>query len=316
MADWIRPDQPGYMGAAIKTMDTIQHPAETEETISTEIEVVKPTIVEQVAASLTAPNDGKGFGDKKDESKSKKEKSVKKMRKWPSNPNAILAYGAIISPIKKILEDGYRLIRKKEKVSFEYEGFNIGKQERKLFPPPNYRLSKKLLELSEKDNRSLFDIMLHVVFCLGMEQGRRVSRPEYHALNKALSALEKYRRDNRKLRFKVDQLDARIKLKLDIPDVSGKEFEFYLKQEMNYRRNARFELAKQELGEDPMKALRIREPNRLVFSELVKIAKTCNDTCTKSQWKFILKDFGWNMNDWNSKCKHQNVRFVFKSKSK
>ena len=56
--------------------------------------------------------------------------------------------------------------------------------------------------------------------------------------------------------------------------MSGKEFEFYLKQEMNYRRKARFELAKQELGEDPMKALRVMEPNRLVFSELVKVAKT------------------------------------------
>jgi hypothetical protein len=298
-------------------MDTTPQSAETEETQPTEVEVAKPSIVEQVSASLTTiQNDGKGFGEQKPEDKSKKDKNAKKMRKWPSNPSATVAYGAIISPIKKILEDGYRLIRKKEKTSFEYDGLNLGKQERKLFPPPNYQLSQKLLELNEKDNRSLFDVMLHVVFCLGIEQGRRVSRPEYHALNKALSALEKYRRDNRKLRFKVDQLDARMKLKLDLPDVSGKEFEYYLKQEMDYRRKERFEIAKKELGEDPMKALRVKEPNRLVFSELVKVAKTCNDTCTKSQWKAILKDLGWNMSDWNNRCKHQNVRFVFKSKSK
>lgn len=311
------------MGAlAIKPMD----PTTTTEEVKPEVdEIARPSMVEQVAASLSEaistvmPNDGKGFGEasQKQETKPKKEKtSSKKMRKWPTNLNTTVPYNALISPIKKILEEGYRLVRKKEKTSFEYEGFNLGRQERKLFPPPNYRLSKKLLELAEKDNHSLFDVMLHIVFCLGIEQGRRVSRPEYQALNKAISALEKYRRDNRKLRFQIDKLDAWMKLKQDLPDLSDKEFEMYLREEMFDRRKARLELAKKEIGEDPLKALRVKEPNRLVFSELLEVAKAINDDCTKAQWKAILKDLGWNMSDWNNKCKHQNVRFVFKAKSK
>lgn len=279
--------------------------------IDAQVEEAKPSIKEAVIAAVVKasepiPNDGKGYGDSPAKDK-KKEKNAKKMRKWPTNKSATVSYEALISPLKKILEDGYRLVRK-DKSEFEYDGYNIGKQELRFFPPPNYRLSKKLLEHEKKANdRSLFDVVLHIVFLLGMEQGRRSSRPELPPINKLIEAMERYRRDNRRLRYKVDELDARMKLKLDLPDAPEDEFEAFLKSEVEGRKLQRFAEAKKDLGEDPLKSLRIKPEGKLIFSELLKMAKVIKDECSKIQWKDILKDHGWNVNDWNTKCKHNNV---------
>lgn len=284
----------------------------TETSISSTEE---PCVVVNSIVDVGSPNDGKGFGEVKNDTttvttKTDETPSVKKMRKWPNDLTAMVGYNDIVEPIKKILEEGYRLIRK-DKQDFEYEGYNIGKQERKFVPPPNYRFSKKFLEIEKKGNKSLFDVAIHTIFLLGIEQGRRFQKQDNKPIAKLVKAMEHYRKDNRRLRIQVDILNARIKFKTENPNMSDNELDALVKKEISSGRETRLELARKELGLDPLKSFKAKEVNKLVFSELVKMAKAVHKECTKAEWKDILKDNGWTNNEWLNRCKHKNVLITF-----
>jgi len=276
----------------------------------------EPCVVVNSIIDTSLPNEGKGFGEGKNETtttiaaKTDEAFGTKKMRKWPNDPTAMVGYNDIVEPIKKILEEGYRLIRK-DKQDFEYEGYNIGKQERKFVPPPNYRFSKKFLEIEKKGNKSLFDVAIHTIFLLGIEQGRRFQKQDNKPVVKLVKVMEHYRKDNRRLRVQIDALNASIKLRAENPNISNNELDALVKKEISNGRKTRLELARKELGSDPLKSFKVKEPNKLVFSELVKMAKAVHKECTKAEWKDILKDNGWTNNEWLNRCKHKNVLITF-----
>src|ERR1700733_3665623 len=158
-----------------------------------------------------------------------------KMKKWSDNPTAMVPYRSLIAPLKAVLDKGYRLLRKPEVKSFEYDGFNIGKNELAIFPSPKNQLSEKSLEKSTKANVNLIDIVLNIAFLLGMEQGRRAERREQVSTETLINTIETYRERNADLRLCIDELNATLAGKE--LQLSGQELEQYIQFHLHSSRN-------------------------------------------------------------------------------
>src|SRR5271165_2751281 len=134
-----------------------------------------------------------------------KEKSKKKMKKWSDDPSALVQYAKLITPLKDIINKGYKLIRNDIK-SFDYEGYNIGKSDLQVFPSPKNQLQEKNLAKQNNRNVKLIDIILHITFLLGVEQGRRSERQEQKSTEVLINTIVQYKETNKNLRYQIDEL--------------------------------------------------------------------------------------------------------------
>ena len=243
--------------------------------------------------------------DKKPEEKKPDPPQKPRMKKWPEDPTALLDYADIVAPLKAIIVQGYRLFRKDEVKEFEYTGYNIGAVELQHSPPPKYRFTEKLLAFENKRGKKLIDVVLNVVFLLGVEQGRRAERRDEKPMELVVETMKKYREDNKNLRIKVDELAASLEVREEHPSLIGDELKTAIKDATKRRRSARLLEAKKELQIDPTRnVFDINSPERAKFKELEKLAASLNkNTCSIEQWKAILADRGWGYDDWVAKCK-------------
>ena len=236
-----------------------------------------------------------------------------KMKKWPEKPSDLLAYKDIVNPLKEVLTKGYRLFRKEEVKSFDYEGFNIGKNELQNHPSPRVRLSEKYLELEKKVGHSLIDVVLNVVFLLGVEQGRRAERRDTKPIDSLVETLEAYREKNKNQRIRIDELEVMLELQDMQPHLSEKDFKRRVIAGIAARRIKRIEELKSELKLDASKStFKFKTIERVKFKELESLAKTLTkNTCTKEQWEHLLKQRGWTLKEWTDKCKKKNIKTDF-----
>lgn len=231
----------------------------------------------------------------------------KKLKQWPDNPLETVGYENLVSPLKAIIRDGYRLIRKEEAKSFEYDGYQIGKPEQKFCPPLNHRFSEKLLAYEDTKNRKLIDIVLNTMFLLGIEQGRRLERKVRLPMDVLLKTLDNYREMNKNLRLKVDELEVISELKQSMPGVSDEELKPAITKALNERRAARIEKAKEDLSLDPNKnKFTFKQSKKASFKALRKIQKSLS-SCNDEQWKEILEERGWNFDEWEEQCKRKPI---------
>jgi hypothetical protein len=238
----------------------------------------------------------------------KTEVKKSKMKKWPSNPLAIVPYGNLIAPIKAILDNGYRLIRKVNATSFDYTGYNIGPNELLFYPNPKQRLTEQALTKSGKKGETLFDTMLNIVFLLGIEQGRRANRIKSKQTKDIVSVLAESRNTNNKLRRKIDALKEEVAILKSNPFISQDELLAKVKEGVKRNRLARIEFLKKEMAKDPSNVFSLPAPEKAKFSDLVLLANSFEKgKCSKEQWSSILTDHGWDYNAWRKKCKKKKT---------
>lgn len=108
---------------------------------------------------------------------SKKNKALGMLREFPQDDLYPITSDELLSPLKKILVEGYKWERL-PKNDFIYIGFNLGKTEQFYYPTPKERFCHRWLNNESKFARSLIDNVLLVAYQFGMEQGRREIRPQ------------------------------------------------------------------------------------------------------------------------------------------
>jgi hypothetical protein len=243
----------------------------------------------------------------------KPEVKKSKMKKWPENQSELLSYNEIAEPLKDILKRGYRLFRKDEVKEFDYEGYNIGKHELQTHPTPRARLSEKCLIHEKSLGHSLMDVVLNVMFLLGVEQGRRAERRDANSIDELLGTLEAYRKRNKDQRIRIDELEVILDVKNLYLNLSEEEFKKKVQDGISERRSIRIEELKSELQLDASRSsFQFKTPARTKFKELEKLAKTLTkETCSSDQWKDILKERGWTFDEWKKRCKKKIIQTFF-----
>ena len=95
------------------------------------------------------------------------------MKEWPDN--GTVRYDELIEPLRKILERAMYLGDDVYENGLDYDnGYNIGRPEQATHPCPDEALSKDNLKYGhEEQDRDVYDVILNIVFMLGVEQGRR-----------------------------------------------------------------------------------------------------------------------------------------------
>lgn len=248
----------------------------------------------------------------KDKKKEKEEKK-KKMKRWPDESSELLPYKDIANPLKEIIRQGYRLWRRDDIKGFEYEGYNIGKCELQTQPPPCVRLSEQYLTHEKKLGHTLMDVVLNVMFLLGVEQGRRAEKRDAHPIEALLTTLEIYREKNKDQRIRIDELETVLELKEKFPNISEEDFKKKMKDGLEERRAKRIEELKNELQLDASRSsFQFKTPERSRFKELEALARTfTKQTCNLEQWKHILKEHGWTYKEWSDRCKKKHITIDF-----
>lgn len=236
-----------------------------------------------------------------------------KMKKWPNNTTELLPYSYIAGPIKEILNKGYRLIRKDEIKEFDYEGYDIGVNELQTNLSPSSRLTESHIKYEKKLGRNLIDIVLNIMFLMGVEQGRRAERRDSKPIEELLTTLEFYREKNKDQRILIDELELTLDLKEKEPSLPEDEFKKRIQSGIESRRIQRIEELKNELLLDTSRSsFQFNMPQHFKFRDLEKLAKTLTkETCSLDQWKQLLEKYGWKYKDWKDKCSKKNVHTDF-----
>lgn len=138
------------------------------------------------------------------------------MKEWPDDETSTVSYEELISPIKKLLLEGYRMERYQNK-QFVYSGYNIGKSERLTSPTPDERFSSRWLENEEKFKRTLLDNVFATVFQLGIEQGRRFDKINRYNNSLLRDIVDARTRTITKLRAELGKYDPSYAVSNDIP---------------------------------------------------------------------------------------------------
>lgn len=239
--------------------------------------------------------------------------SSSKMKKWPEDSSVLVNYEELAHPLKRILDQGYRLFRKDEKKEFDYDGFNIGKNELTVSPPPKFRFTEKLLKYDKTHGRNLIDVVLNVMFLLGVEQGRRAERRDHKPIEGLVKTMDNYREENKNLRIKIDELEVLLEVGQSNPELTGEALKQAVLEGVRNRRGERIHKARQELQMDATRStFDFSTPKRAKFKELEHIAKTLNkNICSSDQWKTILKEKGWTFQEWKDRCKKKSVTSDF-----
>lgn len=239
---------------------------------------------------------------------SKSKKSDKnKINQWPDDPSTLVDYDDIYKPLKDILEEGYKLTRKLGVNKFDYSGYDIGKIEKRLFPAIKDQLSEKFLaKEKEQNNKTLMDVVMRLMFLMGIEQGRRMSVQEYAPLKSMEKALSSYRDRNKKLRYNLDQCKAIIEILKLHPNIEKDELNKLISIEMEKTRKLRLEEIKNEIKIDPnINCFRTSKlKKKIKMSELLYLAHTLDQEIVKmSDWINILSEAGCSLSEWKNFCK-------------
>jgi len=234
----------------------------------------------------------------------------KKMKKWPDDPSALIQYKKLIDPLKDIIRKAYRLDRNNIK-SFDYEGYNLGKQELQSFPSPKNQFTEKNIEKQNKSNIKVIDIVLNIAFLLGVEQGRRSERQEQKSTETLINTIDQYRESNKNLRYQIDELKATAKVKALHPTLHEQDLLPLIKEEINANRDNRIKELKKDLQADPIRSsFDMKTTQRAKFNDLCELARTFDKKTYDEHWSSIIKEYGWTIDEWNNKCKKKNNKVI------
>lgn len=101
---------------------------------------------------------------------------TRKVKKWPSDDNLIVARHAI-SPLVEAAKFAYKLERRNRDKDIPYCGYDIGEREKANCLLPDELLTSEQLRYSEDEqNREALEEILCIAFQLGIEQGRRMTK--------------------------------------------------------------------------------------------------------------------------------------------
>ena len=223
------------------------------------------------------------------------------MQKWPDQWETV-SYDDLIEPIKSIFTSGY-YYSPKDHSGFEYNGFNIGKNELRIVPNPKKRLTKDGLQEESKQGRTLVDTLFHITFLLGVEQGRRVETCNRHSVKSIVDTLDTYKRTISTLRHRNDEVEALLKAKTSNPNASQAELTEIVNKELTASRSNRIALAKKDANSDPTKKPTEKQSgSRASFKELKRAAKMVENKITLEVWTNYLNECQWSLDDWYRKC--------------
>ncbi len=103
-----------------------------------------------------------------------------KMRAWPRGDQHVPA-DKLVPPVLEVIEAGYTMQRNVSPSgirSIHYDGYNIGDVELAGCLSPAEAFSKGGLTYHHERGQGLLEVALYVMFQLGVEQGRRLTRAE------------------------------------------------------------------------------------------------------------------------------------------
>jgi hypothetical protein len=224
------------------------------------------------------------------------------VKNWPSDRGSLLSYEALVNPLKKILNSGYKIMRLIQVKEFEYDGFNLGEEELKIFSPPHKLFTEKYIENEKANQNNVIDIVLNMVFCLGMEQGRRSEYRKNLTAIDLLSKLNKSNDENKDFKKRIDELESIIEVMMndseDISDLLVKKRKKRIQNLKNLTNNLIYSFL---------------DKNRFSFNMVNRILriKLQDETYTKQQWREFLGSSGWKFEDWDDECKKRLLKFKF-----
>lgn len=246
---------------------------------------------------------------KQEEKKENKKIQLKRMKKWSEEHCKLVPYPNLINPLKEIIKKGYRIIRYKNISNFEYDGYNIGKPELSIFPPPNFGFTQKILELEEKNGNTLLDVVLRTSFLLGVEQGRRAEKSVAKPYEDLTLTLEEYRRSNLDLQSEIDEKNAIIEELKKTSSISNEDIKNIGMLGANEKRLNRIKYFVNELKKDKSKNInKLPEPlQKADFKDLMALAKHLDtDSVSIEDWKKYLEENGWSIEEWQFKCQKKD----------
>lgn len=224
------------------------------------------------------------------------------MQKWPDH-REMVSYDDIIAPIKFILDRGHYIHPIATIEEFDYDGFNIGKNELRIAASPKKRLSKEGLKQEKQEGKTLVDVLLNITFLLGMEQGRRSEQYNRASIKSIVESFDSYKRTISTLRYRNDELEALLKVKSFNPNASPEELAALAKKELLATRGNRMLLAKKDIDTDASKKPANKQPNsRASFKELKRAAKMVENKVPIDVWVEYLNECQWSLDDWTKKC--------------
>lgn len=244
----------------------------------------------------------------------------KKAKNWPDDPSALLTYEEIYAPLKQVLEDGYGLRRKEEKWSFEYDGYDLGKLEKKDFPPINDQLTEKFLKSEKEKTSTLFpkgitlcDTVMRVMFQMGLEQGRRMAYREQHQIKDLNKVLNKYREKLKNHRYQLALALATLKVKEENANKDYATVQKLIAQELEKTRKLRVEEIKNDLKMDASRSIfKVKQKKKAKLGDLVAVASSLDPEVIKMpDWISLLQEAGCTLKEWKSFCqKKQFTKFT------
>jgi hypothetical protein len=253
---------------------------------------------------LPAPKEERKVDAKLEEKVDDKDKN--KVKQWPDEPDELVLYDEVFSPLKAILEKGYRLIRNATEWKFDYNGYEIGKMEKKIFPPAKEHFTEKFLK-REKDkyDRSLFDVVMRLLFLMGIEQGRRMAYQEQAPVRTLQKTLSDYRERNKSVRYQLAKANAIIKIHEEHPNLSSDEMNKLIQVELEKTRQSRIDEIKKEIKMDPtLTCFKSKARKKAKLTELLALANTLDGEIFKQpDWLSILEEANCSQSEWKIFCK-------------
>jgi hypothetical protein len=237
-----------------------------------------------------------------------------KIKQWPEDPAAQIAYDDVYAPLKDILEKGYNLVRKTGVWSFDYNGYDLGKIDKQFNPNIKEQISEKYLKKQkEKHGISLMDIVMRIVFMLGIEQGRRVAYQEQCQVKSLQKTLANYRERNKSIQYRLAIAEAINKIRDENPTLSPDKAALLVKDALEKTRHIRIEEIKKELRMDPsLNCFKHRVKRKIKLSDLLGLANTLDpEIFHQKDWISILQEANCSESEWKTFCrKHKFNKFL------
>ncbi len=233
------------------------------------------------------------------------EKDKNKVKQWPDEPDELALYTDIFAPLKDILEKGYRLIRGND-WKFDYNGYEIGKNEKKILPPAKEHFTEKFLRREkDKHGRTLFDVVMRLLFLMGIEQGRRMAYQEQAPVRTLQKTLADYRERNKSVRYQLAKANAIIKVREENPALTSEEVNELILAELEKTRQSRIEEIKTEMKMDPtLTCFKSKPKKKAKLTELLALANTLDVEIFKQpDWLNLLQEANCSLSDWKNFCK-------------
>jgi len=114
------------------------------------------------------------------------------MKKLPKY-DILLNYSDVMDPIKRALKIAIKQGGSIYETGIKYKGYDLAIEELATVLSPDEALSAEILKYTKEDQgRDVYDAILNITFCLGIEQGRRMLRRNLDILRDLLDMSKRH----------------------------------------------------------------------------------------------------------------------------